>query len=1216
MPNIDISRDATDFRKHYDRVHMQQGRVLTDDDFNEAERLDAEASRRVRVDVIGPAGSPDDGFKLKWVGTELTLSAGTFYVGGLRLELENDEAFNLQRDWLQQGSGPGEKLAAPAGAQVDFVWLDVWQQPVAAVEDKELFEAALGGADTSTRIRTMRRARVLSNVGDLDCADAWTQLQTSLSSQGTLNGDFELVPNATLTIEPDGTTVTDDLCSPPVSGGYLGAENQAIRVQIVGANQFIWGFDNGAPLYRVKLLADNNGVLRRIHMLTLPKDQAHYPLEGQVVELLPWSALLSNGQKNAELSGFMATVDGGYNPDTQDLHIVTAPGNDTGSPVMPFGQRWSARSDSAAISNEDPPEDVYFYMRVWNRGADTTSPAAMGFVPGTPVSLAKTGLQVTFSGTNLRKNDFWIIAVRPETPNAFVPWELSAGRAPHGVRRWIAPLGVIHWPGGGAAVEVLDDCRPTFLPLTRIKGCCTYTVGDGTHSYGNFSKIQDALLALPPSGGQVCVLPGVYRENVLVHGANIKIQGCGKRSRVEAPAPAGGAVGAPVFTIRDSEGITIESLGVIAGDAAAGVLVERRPFNREIHLSHLYVEAAKASAIEVQDVIGVVIDNCEVLMTDVFSAFPAVFLVAKDGLFERNTLVAPVRQAQNKELVSAAHHGLSGLSSWTTAHDARGGLQLGGQCRAVRVLDNLIVGGIGHGITLGSFRAINAGDKDPDNPWVIGIDADCEGCDPGGVIVIDPGGGGDDGTRFVSAGDLREILIQQNRIYRMGLCGIGVAGFFDLAGTDQFITVRHLQILRNDIRFNLRRALAEIPENMVDSSGFGGISLADVTNLEIHDNEIAENGRTIGGDPVCGIFILHAEGADISRNRILNNGPRPNSVEDPNAAGVPKLGRRGGIHIAYALAPTTTLLPNNEGVGVQNGVPAARIHDNMVSAPLGQALSLVALGAVSVEGNQLTTRGVVHGSQSPSFLASTVFILNLGLTTELLSLPKFLSLSSGGAVDDASSSFGAGLGLFPSGQDDFRVFSRVADGNVLFVDNQVTLDLLDPTDHGVPLQGATILNVLGGLEVSSVLIATLDDIGFADNQCDCLLSFNRDNSVDFILTQSVLAGWSVRMADNRMKEGLFNALLSGITFGVMNATTNNQGTHCFLVYGPNGWKVDEGNRVLIHPVIQKTCQVQCQGNQAGQLCTMKCETLDQCRAFVVRHSETTGFFKAIGQPAG
>ena len=66
--------------------------------------------------------------------------------------------------------------------------------------------------------------------------------------------------------------------------------------------------------------------------------------------------------------------------------------------------------------------------------------------PDTPFPLAKTGIQVTFAGTNLRNNDFWIIAARPETPNVFVPWELSNGRSPHGVRRWIAPLGIIHWP--------------------------------------------------------------------------------------------------------------------------------------------------------------------------------------------------------------------------------------------------------------------------------------------------------------------------------------------------------------------------------------------------------------------------------------------------------------------------------------------------------------------------------------------------------------------------------------------------------------------------------------------------------------------------------------------------------------------------------------------------------------------------------------------------
>lgn len=1184
MPNIDITRDATEPQKHYALVQMQQGRVLTDDDFNEAERLAAEDARRERADVIGPAGSPDAGFKLKVLGGQLALGAGSYYVGGLRLDLEADEPVGQQKDWLGQ-----DPLVAPANPRADFYWLDVWQQAVTAVEDKELFEAALGGADTSARVRTMRRARALQNVGNADCADAWTQLLASLAQQGTMDGDFELVPDVTLTVGPDGTTNSDDLCSPQVAGGYLGAENQAIRVQLVSNNQFTWGFDNGSPLYRVKLQQDNNGVLRQIHMLTVPKDQAHYPLEGQVVELLPWGALLPNGQKVAELSGFLTKVSGGYDPDTQNL-LITVP------PPANFGQ--------PAFNNaphEPAPEDTY-YMRVWNRGADTQSAERIPFVAGNAVPLARTGLAVTFHGTQFRANDFWIIAARPETPNTFVPWSLGtiAGRRPHGLRRWIAPLGVVQWPGGGnpPAADGIEDCRPTFLPLTRVKGCCTYTVGDGTHSWGNFGRIQDALNALPPAGGEVCVLAGTYRENVRVERRNVKIHGCGPRSRVEAPAAP--PLAQPVFTITNSRAVTLDHLAVIARDAAPGVLVERRPVSVDIHLSHLHVEAARRSGIEVQDGIGITIDNCDVEMQDLFSAYPAIFFVAKEGLIERNTLVC----RRGNESVDRARFGF-GLNSWLTAHDARGGLQLGGSCEVVRVRDNLIAGGIGHGITLGSFRAENAGAGEPDNPWLIGIDSDCEGCDPGGVIVVDPRGGGGDGRpRFLSAGPLREIVIQQNRIYQMGLCGIGVAGFFDLEESEELITVEQLEIRHNDIRFNLTRPLADVPPNLIDISALGGISLADVVNLEIDDNLIADNGRKTGGDAVCGIFVVHVEGAAISRNRIVNNGPRAEGGVQP------KPGRRGGINIVHAIAPATALIPTREGFSVQSGVPAARIHDNVVVAPIGQALSLGALGPVSVEGNAFTTRGVVRGLDSPSFLGSTVFILNLGLTTEISSLATFAQVKSGGAA----SSIGAvdqPAGVQSTGRAEISLFRSLADGNVLFTDNQVVLDLLGPDDRGVQA-GADPLNILGGLEVSPILIATLDDVGFADNQCDCLLGRNADGSLDFVLAHAVLAGWSVRMADNRMKEGIVNAALSAVTFGLMNATTNNQGTHCFLVYGFPGWKVNEGNRVLLRPVTPQTCAVRCLDESAAPAhnCTVKCVTPDVCEAFVDRHSKQTGFFGA------
>src|SRR6187397_303078 len=108
MATPDIARHATDFRKHWTDVRMQQGCVLSEDDFNEGGRLRKEDVRRTRIDILGPTGSPDDGFLIKLPAVtggspSFTISAGTLYLGGQRLTLEADEDFLLQKDWLQQG---------------------------------------------------------------------------------------------------------------------------------------------------------------------------------------------------------------------------------------------------------------------------------------------------------------------------------------------------------------------------------------------------------------------------------------------------------------------------------------------------------------------------------------------------------------------------------------------------------------------------------------------------------------------------------------------------------------------------------------------------------------------------------------------------------------------------------------------------------------------------------------------------------------------------------------------------------------------------------------------------------------------------------------------------------------------------------------------------------------------------------------------------------
>ena len=301
MATQDISRSAFDPRKQYTGVRMQQGRVILDDDWNENERIASEDLRRSRADIVGPAGSPDEGFCISNPlltadgQVDFDISSGSFYLGGNRLELDQAVTYLLQGDALQ----PSElAVSAPSGARSDLAVLMTYQQPVSAVEDSELFEVALGGPDTTTRLRTMQRVVLYANIEGDTCAEAWQQLQALLEAagQGTLNAEHELIVDTELTVSFTTGDLPEDLCTPTAAGGYLGAENQAIRVQLVDDSHLTWGFDNAAPLYRVQVAADRQTVT----MLTEPKDQAHWPLAEQTVEILPWTAVLPNNEKVAE----------------------------------------------------------------------------------------------------------------------------------------------------------------------------------------------------------------------------------------------------------------------------------------------------------------------------------------------------------------------------------------------------------------------------------------------------------------------------------------------------------------------------------------------------------------------------------------------------------------------------------------------------------------------------------------------------------------------------------------------------------------------------------------------------------------------------------------------------------------------------------------------------------------------------------------------------
>lgn len=1108
MSTIDLSRVATDPRKHYAGVRMQQGRVLTDDDFNEAAAIDAEELRRTRLHAIGAYGSPDAGFlPTDFAVTngvlDFALSAGNLYLGGLRLEMTAPERFVLQKDWLEfDGAVDGAAPPADGQARTDLVWLEAWQQPVTAVEDAELFEVALGGPDTSTRWRTMRRVHVAAGVQDTDCAGAWATLSASFAD-GSIDAGMEMATTATLGVSFSAPPAIGDLCSPPQAGGYLGAENQAIRVQLVDATHYTWGYDDAAPLYRVQASA-RNGQMVQLTLLNAPKDAMHWPLAGQVVEILPWSAALANGQRVAEVAGFLCKVAVSYDPDDGTLQI------DTPLPAG-FGLQWQARSDQAEFF-DGSASDNFFFLRVWNRGDDLASPAAIPIAQG---ALGHTGLQVAFNGGPLAAAMYWVIAARPAAPDVVVPWQLGlpAGAPPTGIRRWRAPLALVAWTttGGVTTGTLASDCRPPFLPLTRIRNCCNVTVGDGSHSFGLFSSVQKAIDALPASGGTVCVLPGTYVESVTIQGRrNVTLHGCGPASRIVAPDNQG--AGSTALHIVNSSDVAVETLA-FEGGIQAVVQVERSTVVR--------------------------IAGCLIQMRDfrqASSPWPALFVGGAAVEIEDNIVeIVPTDLARIFHRTAEALRGGKALA-------ARGGIQLAGGCEHVRVAGNVVVGGTGNAITLGSI--LRFGPDDPHGTPGPDIDNDdpCAPCDPtdGGT----PPDGGDGGVHYESAGDLYDIEIADNVLTRQGGNGIAVVRFFGplAQGGIALVAVHGLRIERNRITRCLQRAVAEAPAAQQLLLGYGGISLAFVTDLEIESNLIAHNGLD-WISPVCGVFALAAEGLRIEHNQIFANGVPGDEPADSAHPGV-----RAGVHIWLALALQAPTTPSKTGFGsapstshattsaasisrVPTGSGPLRVHGNRIEQPLGRALFMIGAGPMHVTDNRLLSEGVAL--RVTDTVARTALVANFGVgrewTTGLLVTMLYLILVRlvNGQPTPQQLQLICTLSKLSTAMP--GVWPRLPTGKLLFDDNQVAFLMKEAPR---------------GLDLASALLLSLDDVSACDNQFEYHTVTRR-----FVLADLLAAGMSLRSNDNRLAETWGRALRSVLSFALMNTAADNQGTHCIQALG-------------------------------------------------------------------
>jgi len=965
-------------------------------------------------------------------------------------------------------------------------------------------------------------------------------------------------------------------CCMTTGAGYTGPENQFYRVEIhtpggaSGANAtFKWSRENASVRTTVAAIAAAKNALgapaSALIVQSLGRDQVLGFAAGD------WIEITDATHDDNCMPGELYKIDSVDAPTTSIILTTPLSANFSAATLAANAYtrivRWDQSGQVYKVSGAKLTP--YYDLDAPSSSATNAPPDGCGGIPvpsdGSQIVL-ENGVAIAF-GLALKNGgfqgmDYWNFTAR--TADGSIGPLVNA--PPRGVAHHYTKLGIVTFTSTGAPTS--NDCRnPVTTPAAGECGCCcSCTVGEG----GKYGKIQQAVDSLP-HGGEICVLPGTYYEYVTIRGKRgVVIRGCGERTIVSSPllqpgAGAGGAAasGTPaVFTIAGSEDIVIEALRINAAEGDVGVLMDRTAVygegslnapDRRLRLVDLEMSASTRPAIVARQVSGLSVRESRIAMASVASLYPAVYLAGEDIRFERNEVrtasddlgVIVVTRQPSEKVYKAAP-----AAPAAEQEMAIGGVQIGGPSRDVWIVENRIEGGSRNGVTLGNIISLDQ--QGNDTGTYLGVMVEAEDLCGSGATVALPGttGSGSTVTTYAAGGLIRNLAILRNSISRTGMCGIGPVGFFNLNATSEIVSLVNVLIAENIVADTLTREVTLAAEG-ASSFGYGAIDLPDVQNLIIRDNIVTDYGVSPGAE-VCGVYVHHGEGIDISRNQIRES-------RDLTGFGDAKWtsygGKRAGIYIEFATPPTLDVSPAsvwNQAVGevyktdasdtfryqapgYAPGFSALRIESNTVRVAFGLALYALGTGPFSILGNHFSTGGVAsldsqtlstYDVKSPNVAeagtlgALTVSILNLGLAVEAFDL-----LSFGALLDVAA---------FPATP---ASSVAVTNGTVLFSNNICQL--------------MAQLNSVRG--VSSVGVLTLDNLLFANNQ----LWMNGPASTAAL--DALLIGVSVQAVANRLQESISAVIASGLSVAAMNVTSQNASTYCFVALGVPQWSITGPN---------------------------------------------------------
>ena len=1158
----DYSRVRFDPSLDLSGVLMQQGRVQLDSDWNEWVAALYRRLRAESVDTFGVQLTPGinggvavvssqtpDAFKIEAAGGSISIGRGRMYVNGLMAENhrystpENNDYGAAEFDPVLAELRGKDPL--PYGKQPYFpnppdltnivgsyqAYLEVWQREATHHQLPGIVENAVG-VDTTTRLQTVWQVRLFKNSSGADCTTPddkipdWGAIISP--SAGRMSIKAEVVP-------PDL-----DPCELPPSGGYRGLENQLYRIEIhdggePGTANFKWSRENASVESNVSEIISST----KLKLASLGRDEVLRFNKGDWVEVLDdWRELGGMDGKpelrHGEICRIKDIIEAQHTielekalPDDLIKNIGSLLNTDTLNERHTRVRRWDQKGTVRDAKNK-------VIVNLDTAGSSGLIPVP---APGVWVVL-ENGIQVQFSldpsisGGKFRCGDYWVSAARSVDASV----EKFTQTPPRGVHRHYARLAIVTFP------DTETDCRIHWPPAAG--SCCTFTVGDGNKSRGHFNSIQDAVYALPPEGGRICVLPGRHYANVKLQERfkNIHISGCGLQTVI---FPENKTQDKAIFQIDGcSSGIQLCDLTLVAETGAAIEVLDKKYPSNKITVENNHIIAC-THAIDISSKDGGLYNNAiriignQIAMLNKDDGEAAIFTAADDVLIEDNLIVVVTNSG--KALTEEPDRVYSLLMFAKTLKEsyivkansfkflASGGIQIAGGSEWVTIRRNRIVGGSGNGITLGNIPS--AGEQK--SPFFVSK------LDTASKAYID-----ENAIPFIY-----DITIEENSISYMGLSGIAPPAFFKPGIIDMIPSVVGLTVYRNLIE----QCLLQLPGTedawTANAAGFGGIVLMDCKNVVIQENRIENNGSD-QPKAACGILIFYGEKIGISGNRILNNGTR--FIDGKVNGGKLIPGWRGGVVIVSTFAYMVNAVYYDDKHTivkewtVPDGIPAIKIHDNIITQPLGQALFLMALGPVSVTGNHLTSQGADYKANPLALLAGTVYILNLGISKDLMMLafltgfkalhsPNMDTANAASVQQQADENAWLRYFYFPS-------------GTVLFANNQVLLDLR---------------NLEPNFSLSSQLIASLDDVTYGNNQSEC------SSLIDVLATDTVIYAITQRCNDNRFQEGFTITGTSLISFGFMNTAIGNQATHCLQVFGQKNFVKTLGNTVLFRASCQE-----------------------------------------------